>query len=176
MSEVLLNINGWITMKKCKGGYTLIEVIAVLAIVLLLGGITITLSYETIGNYFINVEKCYSEDKFDNALLNIDAICNSNGIISIEENKIFTDKVNKDIKSNNIVITFKDTKENIKIKIIYLQNEKLMLRTLNYDGGILSVGNNTILDKVDDFKVKRKKNLIYYYIENKENKVRGRCI
>ena len=163
-------------MSKCKGGYTLIEVIAVLAIVLLLGGITITLSYETIGNYFINVEKCYSEDKFDNALLNIDAICNSNGIISIEENKIFTDKVNKDIKSNNIVITFKDTKENIKIKIIYLQNEKLMLRTLNYDGGILSVGNNTILDKVDDFKVKRKKNLIYYYIENKENKVRGRCI
>ena len=163
-------------MKKCKGGYTLIEVIAVLAIVLLLGGITITLSYETIGNYFINVEKCYSEDKFDNALLNIDAICNSNGIISIEENKIFTDKVNKDIKSNNIVITFKDIKENIKIKIIYLQNEKLMLRTLNYDGGILSVGNNTILDKVDDFKVKRKKNLIYYYIENKENKVRGRCI
>ena len=78
--------------------------------------------------------------------------------------------------SNNIVITFKDIKENIKIKIIYLQNEKLMLRTLNYDGGILSVGNNTILDKVDDFKVKRKKNLIYYYIENKENKVRGRCI
>lgn len=163
-------------MKKRKGGYTLIEVIAVLAIVLLLGGITIILSYETIGNYFINVEKCYSEDKFDNALLNIDAICNSNGIISIEENKIFTDKVNKDVKSNNIVITFKDIKENIKIKIIYLQNEKLMLRTLNYDGGILSVGNNTILDKVDDFKVKRKKNLIYYYIENKENKVRGRCI
>ena len=85
-------------MKKRKGGYTLIEVIAVLAIVLLLGGITIILSYETIGNYFINVEKCYSEDKFDNALLNIDAICNSNGIISIEENKIFTDKVNKDVK------------------------------------------------------------------------------
>ena len=163
-------------MKKCKGGYTLIEVIAVLAILLLLGGITITLSYETIGNYFINVEKCYSEDKFDNALLNIDSICNSNGIISIEENKLFVDKLNKDIKSNNIVITFKDIKENIKIKIIYLQNEKLMLRTLNYDGGILSVGNNTILDKVDDFKVKRKKNLIYYYIENKENKVRGRCI
>lgn len=163
-------------MKKRKGGYTLIEVIAVLAILLLLGGITITLSYETIGNYFINVEKCYSEDKFDNALLNIDSICNSNGIISIEENKLFVDKLNKDIKSNNIVITFKDIKENIKIKIIYLQNEKLMLRTLNYDGGILSVGNNTILDKVDDFKVKRKKNLIYYYIENKENKVRGRCI
>ena len=46
----------------------------------------------------------------------------------------------------------------------------------SYEGGILTVGNNTILDKVNDFKVKRKKNLIYYYIENKENKVRGRCI
>ena len=163
-------------MRKRKSGYTLIEVIIVLAIVLLLGGITITLSYETIGNYFINVDGCYSEDKFDNALLNIDTLCNSNGIISIEENKVFTDKLTKDIKSNNIVITFKDIKENIKIKIIYLQNDKLMVRTLNYDGGILTVGNNTILDKVDDFQVKRKKNLIYYYIENKENKVRGRCI
>ena len=30
-------------MSKCKGGYTLIEVIVVLAIVLLLGGVTITL-------------------------------------------------------------------------------------------------------------------------------------
>ena len=163
-------------MRKRKGGYTLIEVIVVIAIVLLLGGITITLSYETIGNYFINVDKCYSEDSFDNALLNIDTLCNSNGIISIEENKVFTDKSNKDIKSNNIVITFKDIDKNIKIKIIYLQNEKLMLRTLNYTGGILSVGNNTLLNEVSSFNVKRKKNLIYYYIENKENKLRGRCI
>ena len=163
-------------MRKRKGGYTLIEVIVVLAIVLLLGGITITLSYETIGNYFINVDRCYSEDKFDNALLNIDTLCNSNGIISIEENKVFIDKITKDIKSNNIVITFKDINENIKIKIIYLQNEKLMVRTLNYDGGILSVGDNIILDKVKNFQVKPKKNLIYYYIENKDSKVRGRCI
>lgn len=163
-------------MNKSKAGYTLIEVIIVLAIVLLIGGIAITLSYETIGNYFINVDKCYSEDSFDNALLNIDTLCNSNGIISIEENKVFTDKSNKDIKSNNIVITFKDIDKNIKIKIIYLQNEKLMLRTLNYTGDILSVGNNTLLHEVSSFNVKRKKNLIYYYIENKENKLRGRCI
>ena len=163
-------------MSKRKGGYTLIEIIVVLAIVLLLGGITITLSYETIGNYFINVDRCYSEDKFDNALLNIDTLCNSNGIISIEENKVFIDKITKDIKSNNIVITFKDINENIKIKIIYLQNESLMVRTLNYDGRVLTIGNNIILDKVNNFQVKRKRNLIYYYIENKENKIRGRCI
>jgi len=163
-------------MRKRKVGYTLIEVIVVLTIVLLLGGITITLSYETIGNYFINVDRCYSEDKFDNALLNIDTLCNSNGIISIEENKVFIDKITKDIKSNNIVITFKDINENINIKIIYLQNESLMVRTLNYDGRILTIGNNIILDKVNNFQVKRKRNLIYYYIENKENKIRGRCI
>ena len=163
-------------MSKRKGGYTLIEIIVILAIVFLLGGVTIILSYETIGDYFINIDKCYSEDKFDNALLNIDTICNSNGIISIEENKVFTDKLTKDIKSNNIVVTFKDINENIKIKIIYLQNEKLMVRTLNYNGDMLSVGDNTILDKVKKFQVKRKKNLIYYYIENKESKVRGRCV
>lgn len=163
-------------MSKRKEGYTLIEVIIVLAIVLLLGGVTITLSYETIGDYFINIDRCYSEDKFDNALLNIDAICNSNGIISIDENKAFTDKLTNDIKSNNIVVTFKDINEKVKVKIIYLKNEKLMIRTLSYDEDTVTVGDNAILDKVKSFQVKRKKNLVYYYIENKESKVRGRCI
>ena len=163
-------------MNKGKEGYTLIEVIIVLAIVLLLGGVTITLSYETIGDYFININRCYSEDKFDNALLNIDTICNSNGIISIDENKAFIDKLTNDIKSNNIVVTFKDINEKVKVKIIYLKNEKLMVRTLNYDEDKVSVGDNIILDKVKSFQVKRKKNLVYYYIENKESKVRGRCI
>ena len=163
-------------MSKRKEGYTLIEVIIVLAIVLLLGGVTITLSYETIGDYFINIDRCYSEDKFDNALLNIDAICNSNGIISIDENKAFTDKLTNDIKSNNIVVTFKDINEKVKVKIIYLKNEKLMIRTLSYDEDTVTVGDNAILDTVNSFQVKRKKNLVYYYIENKESKVRGRCI
>lgn len=163
-------------MSKCKGGYTLIEVIVVLAIVLLLGGVTITLSYETIGNYLINVDRCYSEDKFDNALLNIDTICNSNGIISIEENKLFTDKLTSDIKSDNIVVTFKDINEEVTVKIIYLRDKNLKVRTLNYKGDNVSVGDNTLLDKVMSFQVKRKENLIYYYIENKESKVRGRCI
>ena len=163
-------------MSKRKEGYTLIEVIIVLAIVLLLGGVTITLSYETIGDYFINIDRCYSEDKFDNALLNIDAICNSNGIISIDENKAFTDKLTNDIKSNNIVVTFNDINEKVKVKIIYLKNEKLMIRTLSYDEDTVTVGDNAILDKVKSFQVKRKKNLVYYYIENKESKVRGRCI
>lgn len=163
-------------MSKYKKGYTLIEVVIILAIVLLLGGVTLTLSYETIKDYFINIDMCYSEDKFDNALLNMDSICNSNGIVSIEENKVFTDKLTNDIKSNNIVVTFKDVNEKITIKIIYLKDERVVVRTLNYDGAIVTVGDNTLLDKVKDFQVIRKKNLIYYYIENNSSKSRGRCI
>ena len=146
-------------MSKYKKGYTLIEVVIILAIVLLLGGVTLTLSYETIKDYFINIDMCYSEDKFDNALLNMDSICNSNGIVSIEENKVFTDKLTNDIKSNNIVVTFKDVNEKITIKIIYLKDERVVVRTLNYDGAIVTVGDNTLLDKVKDFQVIRKKNL-----------------
>ena len=110
-------------MSKRKEGYTLIEVIIVLAIILLLGGVTITLSYETIGDYFINIDRCYSNDKFDNALLYMDTLCNSNGIISIEENKVFTDKLTSDIKSDNIVVTFKDINEEVTVKIIYLRDK-----------------------------------------------------
>lgn len=163
-------------MSKYKKGYTLIEVVIILAIVLLLGGVTLTLSYETIKDYFINIDICYSEDKFDNALLNIDAICNSNGIVSIKENKVFTDKLTNDIKSDNIVVTFKDINGEISIKIIYLKDERVVVRTLNYNGEIVSIGDNTLLDNIKDFQVIRKENLIYYYIENKSSKLRGRCI
>ena len=55
--RILTNINGWITMNNRKKGYTLIEVIVVIAILMILGGITITLSYETIENYIININK-----------------------------------------------------------------------------------------------------------------------
>lgn len=163
-------------MNNYKKGYTLIEVLVVIAIVLLLGGVTITLSIESIQDYFVNIDKCYFEDKFDNALLNIDTICNSNGIVSIEENVTFTDKLTKDIKSKNIVVTFKDKNERLKIKIIHLNDEKLMVRTLNYESGIVSVGNNIMLDNVNNFDVIKKENLIYYSIKIKKSGVRVRCI
>ena len=148
--EVFSNIGGWIIMNKAKKGYTLIEVIIVLAIVLLLGGITVTLSYKTIENYFISLESCYRDDKFDNALLYIDTLCNNNGIISIEENKIFTEKLTKDIKSNNIVVTTKEINEDRSVKIIYLKDNNLKVRTLNYKGKNVTVGDNILLDKVNE--------------------------
>ena len=40
--EILLNISGWNIMSNYKMGYTLIETIRVIAIVFILGGLTIT--------------------------------------------------------------------------------------------------------------------------------------
>ena len=68
--EILLNISGWNIMSNYKMGYTLIETILVIAIVFILGGITITLSIESINDYNLSLSNCYYEDKFDNALLN----------------------------------------------------------------------------------------------------------
>ena len=55
-------------MSKNKRGYTLIESIVVIAIVFILGGITIGLSFEGVKDYYISLYNCYYEDKFDNAL------------------------------------------------------------------------------------------------------------
>lgn len=161
-----------------KTGYTLIELIAVMAITLILGGITITLTYESIKDYMVNIKRCYREDKIDNAMLNIDTICNSNGIIDIESNVYFEIRVAKDIPLTNIVVTVKESiySEDYKVKIIFLKDKKLMLRTLNYVGGIVTVGNNVILDEVTEFIVVTKGNLIYYEFENLNSKTRIRCI
>ena len=53
-------------MSNYKMGYTLIETILVIAIVFILGGITITLSIESINDYNLSLSNCYYEDKFDN--------------------------------------------------------------------------------------------------------------
>lgn len=154
-----------------KKGYTLIEVIVVITIIMLLGGITVTLAVESVSDYFVNIERCFLEDKFDNALLNMDIMCNSGGIVSIRINEQFND-----IKSNNIKINYKDINGNLKVKIIYLKGENLMVRTLNYEGGILSVGDNIILNNINDFQVIEKGKLTYYKIKSLKYGERVRCL
>lgn len=46
-------------MSNYKMGYTLIETILVIAIVFILGGITITLSIESINDYNLSLSNCY---------------------------------------------------------------------------------------------------------------------
>lgn len=164
---------------KHKRAYTLIEVIVVIFIVLLLGDITLKLCMEGIRDYTDNVELSFRNDKLDNSLLNFDVVSNCNGIISIESNYKF-DSIYQasDIKGDNIFVKSKvsEESEDIKLQIIYLKNDRIMLRTLNYIGLNLRVGNNVLVDNVESFKVNKKANLIYYYIKSKEGDIRIRCI
>ena len=174
--EILLNISGWNIMSNYKMGYTLIETILVIAIVFILGGITITLSIESINDYNLSLSNCYYEDKFDNALLNLESLCTSAGIEYIEANKELNDVYSSEVIGDNITVKFKDINNDEKIKIIYLNKEKLMIKTIGFSNGIVSVGNNVLIDKIENFSVKKKNKLIYYSIKSKENGVRIRCI
>lgn len=162
-------------MNNYKKGYTLIETILVITIVFILGGITITLCIESIGDYNLSLNNCYYEDKFDNALLNLESLCTSAGIEHIEVNKK-NDIYLNEIMSDNIIIKFEDINGNEKVKIIYLNKDKLMIKTINFLNGLVSVGNNILIDKIEEFSVIKKNKIIYYVIKSKENGVRIRCI
>ena len=110
-------------MSNYKMGYTLIETILVIAIVFILGGITITLSIESINDYNLSLSNCYYEDKFDNVLLNLESLCTSAGIEYIEGNKELNDVYSAEIIGDNITVKFKDINNDEKIKIIYLNKE-----------------------------------------------------
>ena len=111
-------------MSKNKRGYTLIESIVVIAIVFILGGITIGLSFEGVKDYYISLYNCYYEDKFDNALLNIESLWKSSAIVAIEINSSFDDVYTSEITGDNIVVKFKEISGNEKTKIIHLRSEE----------------------------------------------------
>lgn len=163
-------------MSNYKMGYTLIETILVIAIVFILGGITITLSIESINDYNLSLSNCYYEDKFDNALLNIESLWKSSAIVAIEINSSFDDVYTSEITGDNIVVKFKEISGNEKTKIIHLSNGKLMLKTISSEDGKIKVGNNTIIDNINDFTVIKKGKLIYYCISSENSGVRIRCI
>ena len=163
-------------MSKNKRGYTLIESIVVIAIVFILGGITIGLSFEGVKDYYISLYNCYYEDKFDNALLNIESLWKSAAIVAIEINSSFDDVYTSEITGDNIVVKFKEISGNEKTKIIHLSNGKLMLKTISSEDGKIKVGNNTIIDNINDFTVIKKGKLIYYCISSENSGVRIRCI
>lgn len=163
-------------MSKNKRDYTLIESIVVIAIVFILGGITIGLSFEGVKDYYISLYNCYYEDKFDNALLNIESLWKSSAIVAIEINSSFDDVYTSEITGDNIVVKFKEISGNEKTKIIHLSNGKLMLKTISSEDGKIKVGNNTIIDNINDFTVIKKGKLIYYCISSENSGVRIRCI
>lgn len=159
---------------KKSRGYTLLELIVVIAIIMSLSGVIISVIVKSLHNYNNKVERSIQLSDFDNAMLNFDSLCNGALIISIQAN-------NEDqLKTlgSNIVIDYLDNyqKGYIKKKIIYLSNEKLRVKTISDEGRGFDIGYNTLLNDVTEFKVISKGNLIYYEINTKWGGKRIRCI
>ena len=89
-------------------------------------------------------------------------------------------KINADIIVENNKITIKydvDLEKNYyKIKSIYLNNNKLMISTINHDSNGMSSGQNVILNNVKEFNVYIKEALIYFEIITDSGESRIRCI
>jgi prepilin-type N-terminal cleavage/methylation domain-containing protein len=159
---------------KKNRGYTLLELIIVIAIILSISGIAISLVVKSVHNYNDTVKRSLNLSEFDNAMLNFDSLCNSTLIISIQAN---CEDYLKTL-GDNIVINYIDNYEkgNVKKKIIYFSDEKLRVKTISNDGNTFNIGYNILLNGVTEFKVISKDNLIYYDITTKWGGNRIRCI
>ena len=158
-------------MSRYKRGYTLLEFVAVMSMFLIIGAIVINLGIFSVKDYLNKVDKGVMLEKFDNAMLNIDIICNKASIVSIDGN--VTAALGK---GNNIVIQYIENNEEIK-KTIYLNGNRLMVNTVVIKNGYnVDEGNNVILSNVENFEFNKKGKLIYYTIEIKNSGERIRCI
>lgn len=174
MKGNLKSLNGWMIYKKRSKGYTLIELIVAIAISMILSCVIITTIIDGVYDYKKYVGESRYFDSFDNAMLNLDNLCNSALILSFEGNN--TQYLSS--LGNNILITYLDDYEsnNIKKKIVYFSDDKLRVKTISKDGSDITTGNNILLNEVKDFKVRTKGKLIYYEISTKWGGKRIRCI
>ena len=147
-------------------GFTLLEIIISLGISVSLLLVIIKINADIIGDYCNNSEESILEDNFDNAMLNLDNLINGCLVsdIKVENNKI-TIKYDVDLEKNYY-----------KIKSIYLNNNKLMISTINHDSNGISSGQNVILNNVKEFNVYIKEALIYFEIITDSGESRIRCI
>ena len=147
-------------------GFTLLEIIISLGISVSLLLVIIKINADIIGDYCNSSEKSILENNFDNAMLNLDNLINGYLVsdIKVENNKI-TIKYDVDLEKNYY-----------KIKSIYLNNNKLMISTINYDSNGASSGQNVILNNVKEFNVYTKEALIYFEIITDSGESRIRCI
>ena len=134
-------------------GFTLLEIIISLGISVSLLLVIIKINADIIGDYCNNSEESILEDNFDNAMLNLDNLINGYLV--------------SDIKVEN---------NYYKIKSIYLNNNKLMISTINHDSNGMSSGQNVILNNVKEFNVYIKEALIYFEIITDSGESRIRCI
>lgn len=162
MRENLINLGGWSNKKK---GYTLIEMIVVIAISAIAMGIGITLIMNSYKNYMNIRKETIKADELDNVLLTIDRLLTENMIKSINYNTT----------SNEIKIDYliEHGKDSIKSKVIRRDVETLIVESLD---GIEVKNKRVILKKVEKFEVISKQKLYYYKITLKNGEDIIRCI
>ena len=153
-------------VKRCKGGFTLIELIISLGIFTIITSVSFNIITSAVKEYILYINKNIELDNLDNCLINIDNILRNNYItaINIGENKI------------EVLSKLVHKGKSIKKKIIYRKDNNLMVKTLINDELDTSTGNNILLKDVKVFNVFEKDELIYFEIITKSEEKRIRCI
>lgn len=151
-----------------KQGYSLVEVVIVMALASIITAMVVKGSLASVKEYTASVERCMNEDGIDNAMLNIDSLVNTALINKIscdeEQDKIEIQYIN-DINS-----------EYFNKKTILKVGNRLKVVTENNIDGIKTKGENILLDNVGAFEVYKKDQLIYFKIEMESGEERTRCI
>ncbi len=151
-----------------KQGYSLVEVVIVMALASIITAMVVKGSLASVKEYTASVERCMNEDGIDNAMLNIDRLVNTALINKIscdeEQDKIEIQYIN-DINS-----------EYFNKKTILKVGNRLKVVTENNIDGIKTKGENILLDNVGAFEVYKKDQLIYFKIEMESGEERIRCI
>lgn len=147
-------------------GTSLIEVLVSISIIMLLSPIMIntfiTLNHRYIEHYNYSIYR----DSVEGFLINLDNLLSSNFVQSIEtNNNILSIKIKVAHESNSF-----------NTKRIEFEDGNLYLRTYIGSNHPVKEGSNILLKNVKDFKLYKKNNLIYLYIETKAGEVFIRCI
>lgn len=145
---------------KRKNGFTIIEslVYIFLTTMILVEGINLfVLMYKS---YIENTNVTIQYNNCQNFYINLDNIISEGGLeeIIIDDSYIL---FSKDIKSNNLDKLIKSNQGKIFVK--YMRSN--VTETIN-----------TMLEDIDSFEVKKKENLIYLIIHDKDGKEFVRCI
>ena len=145
-----------------KKGYTLIETVISIAIIILLLPVIATITIESIVEFKKYNEYIVELNNLDAAVLNIDKLLREEAIEEIYKGK---DSV---YKTDSIFIKIIENEEkNLWMKKqIYIRGKDIKIKTTRYNGKVqISNKTNTLLNKVEEFDILEKENLIYYIIE-----------
>lgn len=165
----LTNLGGCTLNKFNKSrGYTLIEIVAGIAISTIAMMIGITLIFNSYKNYIEIRKEIVRADQIDNAILNIDRLLNGYMIKEIRPNS----------EGNKIEIDYlmEDGKISVKGKVINRNGANLMVETHNRENTKSLLNSMSILRDIKDFNVIKKGKLYYYKIKLKTGKEIINCI